>query len=160
MDSAHPIKKERQYIGTNHPLSSHDSYHQEAQPSVLRILQDSGLGSFDSGQELSPPSVTSHKTASYMAALNDSGLPELDNTAIRHSEYPAYMVAYLGSYNLDRRYTQSMLPWVIGAVRSRGERKMVSLEVLTHSVRAIEATHQGPVITLQHPLHTLYRYIT
>ena len=91
---------------------------------------------------------------------NDSGTATMSPPPgePRLPEFPAYTVTYLGEYLLDRRYTQAMLPWVIASVRRRNQRRIVTLEVLSTTLRAAYHCPEGLQVLFDHELHNLFRF--
>jgi len=75
-----------------------------------------------------------------------------------------YNVAYLGEYVLDRRYTQSMLPWVMDTVRRREAGLMVQLVVDAQTLRAelmcpsFSSSSSSRVSVFEHVLETVTRF--
>lgn len=76
-------------------------------------------------------------------------------------EYPKYVVIYLGSSILDRRFPpQTAMPWVMGEVRrSRDTFKEVQLEVHKSTLNAVAYEgHEQVESVFEHNLHTLSRF--
>ncbi|XP_060578667.1 uncharacterized protein LOC132735702 isoform X2 [Ruditapes philippinarum] len=77
------------------------------------------------------------------------------------NEYPKYVVIYLGSSRLDRRFPpQTAMPWVMGEVRrSRDTFKEVQLQVHKGVLKAVAYEGLEQIETVfEHNLHTLSRF--
>ena len=77
-----------------------------------------------------------------------------------------FTVVHLGQYVLDRRNTESMLPWVMAAVRRRDSGRVVHLSVELMTLRATVRTSTGllrgsgtayssTVLMFEHKLRTI-----
>ncbi|XP_067663827.1 TBC1 domain family member 1-like isoform X1 [Haliotis asinina] len=70
-----------------------------------------------------------------------------------------FKVAYLGSSCMDRRHTQSVQPWVMAEIRRRKEgAREVTLEVLSHSLKATGCDDIGTDVLFEHKLQELTRF--
>ena len=128
---------------------------------VRSSFDDSGIGSFGSDNEGSP-----HEN--YHPVFQNMGeISELSDTCQKLDldekdapiEYPAYTVTYIGSYLLDRKYTQSMLPWVIAGIRRKpSQDRIVTLEVLAETLRGSIYTPNGIETLFDHNLNHLFRF--
>lgn len=66
-----------------------------------------------------------------------------------------FTVHYLGSSELDKRYTQSMLPWVIAEVRRRHDIQSLCLQIKGDK---LEARLGNEEIFFIHELNNLFRF--
>lgn len=119
-------------------------------------LHDSGVGSFGSESDTSPIGV--HSTMAPVVGHARSGDYDNDRvlTSLSSVSPDSFTVFYLGEYTLDRRYTQSMLPWVMAEVRIRGTGQMVSLVVEQALLRA-RSLNLNQVL-FEHKLQTMTRF--
>lgn len=70
-----------------------------------------------------------------------------------------FKVAYLGSSCMDRRHTQSVQPWVMAEIRRRKEgAREVTLEVLSHCLKATSCDDMGTDALFEHKLQELTRF--
>lgn len=109
---------------------------------------DSGVGSFEEGD-----STEAKDSIMTSAAENLHPADELLQNGEGASQ--RFQFVYLGFAVLDRRYTQSMLPWVISEVRRRKERNDIHLCVEGSSVKALNVA--DGTITFQHGVQTITR---
>lgn len=77
---------------------------------------------------------------------------------------PPFLMMYLGSAVLDRRYPpQSIMPWVMAEVRHRKDRvDEITLKVLPHSLKAVTVPSEHDVwhshVVFEHTLHSVSRF--
>ncbi|XP_064607616.1 TBC1 domain family member 1-like isoform X2 [Liolophura sinensis] len=69
-----------------------------------------------------------------------------------------YSVIYMGYAELDRRYTQTVMPWVMAEVKRRKQFQEVNLEVTKTTLRGITKNTTQPEIVFDHRLHSLSRF--
>ena len=106
---------------------------------------DSGVGSFE-------------ETAD---ANEDKSCTLSDGPATSSGELQAaartnrFRFIYLGNSVVDRRYTQSMLPWVIAEVRRKKARRHIDLKVELMTVKAVNVATES--IVFQHNVQTITR---
>ena len=108
---------------------------------------DSGVGSFEESDIGEKP-----------CSISDE--PQHESTSEEQSENPergasSFRFIYLGNAVLDRRYTQSMLPWVIAEVRRKRERTPIDLNVEDMTVKAVDCSSSATLF--QHKVHTITR---
>ncbi|XP_053398671.1 uncharacterized protein LOC128556871 [Mercenaria mercenaria] len=103
--------------------------------------------------------METEKTDTDTDRLNESE-PEIKVNGTE-DEHPKFVVIYLGSSHLDRRFPpQTAMPWVMGEVRrSRDTFKEVQLQVHKSSLKAMayEGLEQIESV-FEHNLHTLSRF--
>jgi len=109
---------------------------------------DSGVGSFEEGDSTEP-----HDSAMTAAENLTEQLLQNGERPLSNERFP---FVYLGFAVLDRRYTQSMLPWVIAEVRRRKERNDIHLCVEGSSVKAVNVA-DGTTISFQHGVQSITR---
>lgn len=110
---------------------------------------DSGVGSFEEGDSTEPQDTgmtAAENLTSEQLIQNGEGAP-------CSQRFP---FVYLGFAVLDRRYTQSMLPWVIAEVRRRKERSDIHLCVEGSSVKAVNVA-DGTTTSFQHGVQSITR---
>jgi len=92
-------------------------------------------------------------------SVSDSSVSETPEMV--NEDYQKYVVIYLGSSYLDRRFPpQTAMPWVMGEVkRSRDTFKEVQLQIRKGTLNAVayEGTEQIETV-FEHNLHTLSRF--
>lgn len=97
-------------------------------------------------------------------AVMDSSVSDSGNTGENEEvseDFPKYVVIYLGSAYLDRRFPpQTAMPWVMGEVkRSRDTFKEVQLQIQKSTLTAVAYEGTEHIDTLfEHNLHTLSRF--
>ena len=87
-------------------------------------------------------------------ALSPELQPDFEQT---EETQPTFMIFYLGSLILDRRHTQTMLPWVMAEVRRRHEISPIKLSVHPEMLLALSADGEGKVV-FEHKLQGLSRF--
>lgn len=116
------------------------------QPSQVCKSVDSGVGSFEEGDSTDEKDTQMTSTA----GENPTETEPLQNG----DGAQRFQFVYLGFAVLDRRYTQSMLPWVISEVRRRKERMDINLSVEGSSVKALNV---DGTTTFQHGVQSITR---
>ncbi|KAK3728848.1 hypothetical protein QZH41_020235 [Actinostola sp. cb2023] len=122
-----------------------------SQPKQVCHSIDSGVGSFEEGEstEGKDPVMTSAGESLNPAAA------ELLQNGEGATPGQRFQFVYLGFAVLDRRYTQSMLPWVISEVRRRKERNHIFLCVEESAVKALNVADGST--SFQHGVQTITR---
>ena len=100
--------------------------------------QDSGNGSFEESE-------------GKLDGLSSIERHEDGESSALHT---TFRFTYLGNALVDRRYTQSMLPWVISEVKRRKERVEIHLNVEFMTVKALDLA--GGLV-FQHRVQTITR---
>lgn len=93
--------------------------------------------------------------------FSESKTEEKINGEEEIDDFPKYVVIYLGSSHLDRRFPpQTAMPWVMGEVRrSRDTFKEVQLQVHKSTLKAVAYEGLEQIETVfEHNLHTLSRF--
>lgn len=93
--------------------------------------------------------------------FSESKAEEKINGEDEIDDFPKYVVIYLGSSHLDRRFPpQTAMPWVMGEVRrSRDTFKEVQLQVHKSTLKAVAYEGLEQIETVfEHNLHTLSRF--
>ena len=105
--------------------------------------------------------VQSCKSSLDESALNSRSA---DDTELQAGEEPkSFVVIHLGCAVVDRRFPpKSIMPWVMAEVkRSRDTFKEVSLQVLSHTIKAIsyeDSVSKSVCTVFEHKLHGLSRF--
>lgn len=109
---------------------------------------DSGVGSFeesDIGEK-----YCSDEQSQHVSTIAEQSENQPDGGA------KSFRFIYLGSAVLDKRYTLSMLPWVIAEVKRRRERASIDLNVEAMIVKAVDCSSRTTLF--QHNVQTITRY--
>ena len=109
---------------------------------------DSGVGSFEES-DVGEKSCTANDDQAQQSTIEEEQYENPD------SEANSFRFIYLGSAVLDKRYTQSMLPWVIAEVRRRKERTPIDLNVESMTVKAVDCSSSNTLF--QHKVQTITR---
>ena len=111
-------------------------------------------------EEVDRDKIQTEKTEKKNGVLSENE-PEVKVNGAVIDEYPKYVVIYLGSSRLDRRFPpQTAMPWVMGEVRrSRDTFKEVQLQVHKSVLKAVAYEGMEQIETVfEHNLHTLSRF--
>ena len=108
---------------------------------------DSGVGSFEES-DIGEKYCSDEQSQHVSTIAEQSENPD--------SEAKSFRFIYLGSAVLDKRYTLSMLPWVIAEVRRRRERTSIDLNVEAMTVKAADCS-SGTTL-FHHNVQTITRY--
>ena len=109
---------------------------------------DSGVGSFeesDIGEK-----YCSDEQSQHVSTIAEQSENQPDGGA------KSFRFIYLGSAVLDKRYTLSMLPWVIAEVKRRRERASIDLNVEAMIVKAVDCSSRTTLF--HHNVQTITRY--
>lgn len=132
MGGAEQDEKRKKFRSKNNPPT--------AEPLSASDSLDSGTGSFEESEG---------KTGISMAKDDASKPAECGN-----EKNNTFRFVYLGNSLLDRRYTQSMLPWVIAEVKRRKERLQIDLNVELMTVKALDESN---CLIFEHRVQTITR---
>ena len=108
---------------------------------------DSGVGSFEESDEAEKSCTTNNDQPQQSSSEEQYENPDSGASSFRF--------IYAGSAVLDKRYTQSMLPWVIAEVRRKKERTPIDLNVEEMTVKAVDCSSSKTLF--QHQVQTITR---